>query len=129
MPKLGLRKIQQRAVRIPKEHVDNRKAVLSAVKENGIALKYASERLRDDRRIVLAAVTKAGGMLKYASERLRDDREVVEAALGFSGSSLRHASRRLRDDVELVRFAMDCGSGKALIHASSRVKELLTSRK
>ncbi len=43
---------------------------MEAVKKNGYALEYASERLKDDDLIVLEAVKNDGYALEYASERL-----------------------------------------------------------
>ena len=53
---------------------------LPAVTQDGHALNYASERLKDDKDVVLAAVTQYGHALSYASERLKDDEDVVLAA-------------------------------------------------
>jgi hypothetical protein len=43
---------------------------LEAVQENGLALEFASERLKDDRDIVLEAVRDNGYAFVFASERL-----------------------------------------------------------
>jgi len=45
---------------IPKALRDDREAVLAAVKQDGLALEYASCRLRGDREVVLAAVEQDG---------------------------------------------------------------------
>ena len=47
---------------------DNRDEVLAAVQENGGALEYASDELKNDREIVLAAVQQKGWALQYASD-------------------------------------------------------------
>eukprot|EP00971_Amphidinium_carterae_P161202 3196357-Amphidinium_carterae.1 len=60
---------------------DNREFVLDAVKKmSGLALRYASERLRADREIVLAAVSTCGVMIGVASQDLVGDREIAIAA-------------------------------------------------
>jgi len=58
-----------------------REIVLAAVRQNGKALRYASDELRADREIVLAAVRQSCWALEYASKDLRADREIVLAAV------------------------------------------------
>ena len=66
---------------------------LPAVTQDGYALAYASERLKDDKDVVLAAVTQFNYALACASKRLQDDKDVVLAA--DRGSVLRcvHSGR------------------------------------
>ena len=52
-----------------------------SVKQNGLALKYASKELRDDKDVVLAAVRQNGQSIRVASARLKDDEDVAMAAL------------------------------------------------
>ena len=59
---------------------DDRLIALAAVNQDGLALRYASDRLKNDRDIVLAAVSQDGYALHYASEVLKNDREVVITA-------------------------------------------------
>ena len=47
--------------------------MLAAVKQDGRALRYASDRLKGDRVVVLAAVEQYRGALEYASEQLRQE--------------------------------------------------------
>jgi histidinol phosphatase-like PHP family hydrolase len=49
--------------------IDDKDIVLEAVKKDGGALEYASEKLKDDKDIVLEAVKKDGFNLLYASGR------------------------------------------------------------
>ena len=46
--------------------------MLSAIKEYGDALQYASERLKDDKEVVLAAVNKDGIALDFASPGIQE---------------------------------------------------------
>ena len=73
---------------------------------NGLALQYASERLRDDKDVVLAAVKEDGHTLQFVSDRLRDDKDVVMAAVKQEGYILDYASSRLKDDEEVVLAAI-----------------------
>lgn len=54
--------------------------MLSAVRCDGLALRYASDNLKSDREIVLAAVRQNYNARSYASKILKDDPEVVSAA-------------------------------------------------
>jgi hypothetical protein len=56
------------------------------VKQDGYALEYASEELRNDRDFMLAAVKQYGYALAYASEELRKDPEIVLAMALYCGS-------------------------------------------
>ena len=51
--------------------------MLAAVKQNGLALKFAADHLKADREIVLAAVSQFGNAIEYAAESLRTDSEVT----------------------------------------------------
>merc|ERR1712185_345392 len=89
-----------------------RAAVLAALEQNGGALAYASDALRNDRAFVREAVKHHGLALRYASAALKGDRAIVasadeqivmEAAGSSAGSSaassdaLQFASPGLRD--------------------------------
>ncbi len=90
----------------PKEWLESKEFMLQAVTKNGLALQYASDKLKDDREIVLAAVTKWAGALQYASDKLNDDREIVLVAVTNDGSALEYASDELNGDPEIVLTAL-----------------------
>ena len=54
----------------------SREIVLRAVKQDGLALEYASYELKADRKVVLAAVKQNGDALKYAANELKADPEL-----------------------------------------------------
>ena len=56
--------------------------VLEAVRNDGLALWYASEELHKDREIVLKAVKKHGFALKFASTNLQNDSKIVLKKVG-----------------------------------------------
>ena len=72
-----------------KPRFDYKEIVLSAVKQNGKVLVYASANLQktlninflNDKEIVLHAVKQDGRCLQYAAINLRNDKEIVEAAI------------------------------------------------
>ena len=70
----------------------DREVVLQAVRQNGKALQYASEELKNDREVVLQAITQNGKALQYASPELQDDEEVVLQAVAQNGEALQYAS-------------------------------------
>jgi len=76
------------------------------VKQNGIALQYASTELRNEKIIVLSAVKKTGSSLQYASPELQNDREIVLAAVKQNGFALKFPSPELKKDVEIMIFAI-----------------------
>jgi predicted nucleic acid-binding Zn-ribbon protein len=58
---------------------DDDDVVMAAVKNNGSALQFASERLRADKEIVIAAVKNDPYVIVFASEELQDDDDVLDA--------------------------------------------------
>lgn len=100
--------------------VDDREIVLAAVKNKGLALKYASAELRADREIVLAAVKNYGLALKYASAELLADREIVLVAVKNNGLALKYASDELRADREIVLAAV-VENGRSLRFADAEL--------
>ena len=60
--------------------MDDADVVLRAVTNNGLALEYASARLRDDEAIVRASVQQCGMALAFASRALRGSERIVELA-------------------------------------------------
>ena len=56
--------------------ITDKNEALIAVKQNGYALQYVSDRLRDDPEIVKIAVRQYGEALKYVSDRLRNNIEL-----------------------------------------------------
>ena len=55
--------------------------VLVAVQEDGLAIEYASDYLRDDKEVALAAVNEDGRALEFVSEFLRKDKSSYDLIL------------------------------------------------
>ena len=90
-------------------HRDQYDQVLAAVKKQGLALKYASDRLKADPRIVETAVRQNGAALAYAPSNFRDDRTTVRAAVQQSGMALEFASPQFQKDRSIVLEAVADG--------------------
>ena len=99
----------------------DKKRGIEAVKENGLALKNASDSLKADRELVLEAVKEDGGALEYADESLKADREVVLEAVKDNGDALQYADNSLKADREVVLEAVK-EYGNALEHADNSLK-------
>lgn len=111
------------AIRYASERLrDDRELVMAAVSQHHEALKYASERLRDDRELILAAVSHHWNALKYASERLKDDREVVLAAVSQEGEAIRFAGERILSDYQVVLRAIS-QSYYAFLRLPQRIRD------
>jgi tetratricopeptide (TPR) repeat protein len=94
---------------------------VAAVKENGRALKYASEALKSDRDVVLSAFKVNEGALEYASETLKNDKEFVLGAIKVNDVALEYASEALKNDKDFVLAAIK-ESVAAFLHASKNLK-------
>jgi len=97
---------------------NDRDFVLAAVKQNGMALKYASANFQADRDFVLAAVKQDGTALVYASAMLRNDRDFVLAAVKQNGMALKYASANFQADRDFVLAAVK-QNGQVLRWASA----------
>ena len=102
-------------------HRDQYDQVLAAVKKQGLALKYASDRLKADPRIVETAVRQNGAALAYAPSNFRDDRTTVRAAVQQSGMALEFASPQFQKDRSIVLEAVAV-DGMALMYAAPSVQ-------
>merc|ERR1712070_376578 len=86
-----------------------------------MALKFASEELKNDRSVVLAAVMQRGTALMYASEEMKCDYYVVLDAVRNNKMAIVHAKGGLRDDDDIRAAA---GQGPSL-HMSPEMIEKL----
>ena len=66
---------------LPEKWKSDKELVMEAVRQNGRALRCASDTMREDVEVVMTAVLQDGLALKYASESLRSDENVVHAAI------------------------------------------------
>lgn len=64
---------------------NNTRVVLEAVKEDGLALEYASPQLQNNKVVVLEAIKQNGLALEYASSELQNDPDIVAHAVRQNG--------------------------------------------
>ena len=90
---------------------DDEHVVFAAVRQNGLALEYASEGLRANVSVVMTAVSQNGLALEFASERLRAVYSIVMRAVaegpGASGFALLHALGATASSPDVVLAAVD----------------------
>ena len=80
---------------------------MAAVKQDGDALKFASDDLQKDREIVMTAVKHNVSSLEFASEDHQKDREIVMAEVNQDGIALEFASLELQGDCDVVLLAAE----------------------
>ena len=113
---------------------DNKEVVLTAVKEDGKALEYASDKLKDDKEVVLTAVKEDGWALQFASEGLKNDKEVVLTAVQKTGRVLKYASPGIQklcegqDPVEVLTRAIQAEKLQARLNKTLAPKHENTRR-
>lgn len=56
---------------------NNKEIILSAVKENGKLLEYASPELQNDKEVVIEALKQDAEALEFASEELKNDKDII----------------------------------------------------
>ena len=95
------------------------------MRQNGLALQFASPRLQNDKQIVLAAVRQNGLALQFASASLQDDKEVVLAAVRQNGFALNSASSKLRQDQEVVLAALQQNNEAYEVASEKALKRIL----
>lgn len=98
--------------------------VLKAVEQNGLALKFAAG-FWGNRKVVLAAAEQNGESLFYAEEDLKKDKSLVISAIkdgkGPVSSVLKYADITLKEDIDVVLAAVSI-DGMALQHAAESLK-------
>ena len=91
--------------------------------KNGIALRYASDRLKDNGDIIKLVVEKNGIALQYASDRLKDNDNIVKLAVEKNGIALQYASDRLKDNDDILRIAVkNADTGIGILDLSPKYK-------
>lgn len=73
-----------------------------AIKNNPLALKYASQRMQNNYNIVLEAVKRNGYSLDYASFLLKNNYNIVVEAVKQNGYALQYASNMLKNNYNIV---------------------------
>ena len=93
------------------------------MEEDGLALKYASDTLKNNSRIVRLAVHNNGLALRYASNKLRDNQDIVEWAVKQNGRSIKYASTRLKKNKDILElkesFSLQKQMGSEIAEAAS----------
>ena len=107
--------------KLPPYLIDNTAVLTSAIKQDGLALQYASDILKEDKEIVMTAVQQDGQALQYASDTLKEDKEIVMTAVQQDGQALQYASDTLKEDKEIVMTAVQ-QNALALQYASNTLK-------
>lgn len=96
--------------------LDNKKFVMGL--DNGLVLRFVSDRLNDDSETVQEMLFHDGLSLKFVSNRLKDDWDTVSLAVTQNGNALQYASDTLRNDREIVINAVCTKFGNPLQYAS-----------
>lgn len=78
--------------------------VMAACKDNGYAIKYASENLRSNKDLARIVLSRQGLELSKFSEAIKNDKELVEIAVKSTGYAFRDASNELKNDREYVLY-------------------------
>jgi trimethylamine:corrinoid methyltransferase-like protein len=97
---------------------NDKQEVLEAVKQNGMALRFASEELRADKEIVLAAVKQSDKAFRYVSDELKADKNIVIVALNhkhywllrYTTEELLEVIKRNGNSLEPLSDLVRCGS-------------------
>ena len=126
--RVGLAAVQQNGHalkyfhQVMKNHVD---VVMAAVQQNWRALEHAGEVMKNDVTIVRAAVQQNWRALGHAGEGMKNDATIVKAAVQQNGCALKHAGEGMKNDVTIVRAAVQ-QDWRALEHAGEEMKNDVT---
>ena len=106
-----------------------RHVVAAAVKQNGNALLYASDKLKARKEIVTLAVKNYGPSLQHAHPNLQRDHDICLAACRQAGQSIEYAHYDIRRfDRKVIKAAVrNCGWAIKFLHEEARNdEEILT---
>jgi hypothetical protein len=105
-------RVSRNGLRLKKarELQDKLEVVLAAVRQNGRALFYATERMRGNECVVSAAVTQNGLALEFALPLMRNNRAIVLAAAAQMPWALDHTTEELTGDSQFLLLAIKLNS-------------------
>merc|ERR1712151_508908 len=79
------------------------------MQENGCLLEFVSSELQEDRKVVITAVRNYGPAIRYAKSGLKAERKIALVAVLQSSVALRYVAPKLRTDPELLWAADQAG--------------------
>jgi len=80
---------------------------LNALKQNGWALDFVNDNLKQKREIVEMALKNQGDALEFSIDKFKSDRTLVKLAVQSNGMALRYADMPLRHDPEILSLALN----------------------
>ena len=89
-----------------KENYTDKEYVQERVKNDGMALEYASEKLRADMDVVLCAIENDVDSVSFVSEDMWSSKSFVKEAVKIWSGYLYYASEELRADKDIVLWAL-----------------------
>lgn len=105
---------------VPRTFTDSAAFVLPAVRQNALALRFASESMRSNRVVVDAAFERDPTSLQYAH------RDEVLRIVAEDGLQLKYASPTLREDPDICAAAV-CNDKYAIDYVGAKIKAVLPS--
>ena len=104
-------------------HKDNQRIVLDAVKQNGMALQYASENMRKHNTdVIIAAITQNGMALQFVLNIHFKSKWYVDKAIETNALALQYGTIGAKNTKETVLIAVQ-KNGLALQYASEDLKK------
>lgn len=91
---------------IPEKLKGNKKIVLEAVEQNGLALEFASSAMKKNREVVIKAVEENAFALEFADEIRRNDKTIAIKAVRQNGLAFEFVSDRLKKDRDVISAAI-----------------------
>lgn len=95
-------KLSKPTMNYPEDYRGDNDVVLAAVKQNGLALQYADDALKNDKVIVFAAVAQDGKALQFATDDWNKDKTLVLLALETGYWGFLYADKALKEDFEVA---------------------------
>ena len=80
---------------------------MNALKQNGWALDFVNDNLKQKREIVEMALATQGDALEFSIDKFKSDRNLVKLAVQSNGMALRYADMTLRHDPEILSLALN----------------------
>ena len=100
---------------------NNKEFALEAICRDLREWQYVSSKLKNDKEFVLSAVQQNWKVFEYASADFQNDKEITLAAVSQNWRALRHTSAELQNDKEFVLSAVR-QDGQALQYASAELQ-------
>jgi hypothetical protein len=107
---------------IPIDEVNNENYFESILEQDGLAIRFASDEIKNNERLCKIAADNDGNSIEYMSISIKNNKNVCKLAVANNGMSLKFMSDAMKNDEDVCKIAAK-SNGCALQFMSETIKE------